>query len=212
MVTLLKKAMRTEGIPTTYEALIRWIQGQLEADQAYTAAVTREGEIKARIAELDARKSKLLAGLNATIHARALQERAETFLRDDVIPLPDDLEKARTRQDYASVTDEWRVLTSALELHKEVLVREQNRASAALCATLRAHHRDIVRRLAEALRALDAAATHEEDLRMALRDSGVTFLPYLRPVPPPGRPGLVRDEWSNMALWFKEAAEYGLLD
>jgi hypothetical protein len=181
----------------------------LRGDRAYSAAADRLAELQARDADLESRRRAVVEGRN---RQAALTVRAERLLLDDIVDRADADELDR-RQELARIADEVNVVREAIKLQSQIVERERLRVSEEICARLRPQHRAIVRRMADALTELVAAAQEEHDFREALNSSGIAYTHDLRPMPLPAL-GLFNDPNgpdSAAAMWLREAREHGLI-
>jgi len=110
-------------------------------------------------------------------------------------------------QAYASK----RVLAKACELQERKLIAAQQNASRKIAEAVKPAHDELVREVCRCLAALSKATESETRFRDDLQARGIQFSGVLRPMPVPGSPGFLRDSWSNVNAFLKEAEQYGFI-
>jgi len=180
-------------------------RANLRDDELYAREAERLEALKGRLAALETRRSILL---NAFVADRRdeVTERAQALLRGGDIGRSQELADAEVRTELDKVADELAIIRKAIELQTPVAEAERWRACGEINRQLLPAHRSIVRKVATALEALDAALGEEWAFRDRLEAAGVSLV-EIRPM---GFAilGRLDDPQSYASYWSREAREY----
>jgi len=179
---------------------------------AYAAACERLSDLQLRLQRTEARISELVAQLNAAGTAKSdLTARATKLVSGDASSL-DATRHVNTRTELAKLQEERPVLEEAIRLQQEIIARERQHASKAICEQVRPVYDAVVLALARALVELGLAGETYQALTDRLRAADVAWGAQLRPMaflPAGGDPR--HKDHSSIAMWLRDALEHKLI-